>query len=68
MDKGHAAHHDGGRPGVGSAGRLSNQGLPISIQIVARNHHEFACLQLAYAYELATNWTSTRLPSLIERT
>jgi len=29
------------------------------------NHHEFACLQLAYAYELATNWTSTHLPSLI---
>jgi amidase len=47
---------------------FSRQGLPIGIQIVAPNHDELACLELAYAYELATNWTSTHLPSLLRPT
>ena len=54
-----------GCPALAVPAGFGNQGLPMGIQIVAPNHHELACLQLAYAYELATNWTSTHLPSLI---
>jgi amidase len=54
-----------GCPALAVPAGFGNQGLPMGIQIVAPNHHEFACLQLAYAYELATNWTNTHLPSLI---
>jgi amidase len=54
-----------GCPALAVPAGFGNQGLPMGIQIVAPNHHDFACLQLAYAYELATNWTSTHVPSLI---
>ena len=57
-----------GCPALAVPAGFGNQNLPMGIQIVAPNHHEFGCLQLAYAYELATNWTSTHLPSLIGRT
>jgi amidase len=57
-----------GCPALAVPAGFGNQSLPMGIQIVAPNHHEFACLQLAYAYELATNWTSTHLPSLIGQT
>jgi amidase len=56
-----------GCPALAVPAGFGKQGLPMGIQIVAPNHREFACLQLAYAYELATNWTSTHLPSLISR-
>jgi amidase len=42
-----------GCPALAVPAGFGNQGLPTGIQIVAPNHHEFACLQLAYAYELA---------------
>jgi amidase len=54
-----------GGPALAVPAGFSRQGLPIGIQIVAPNHNELACLQLAYAYELATNWTSTHLPPLL---
>ncbi len=54
-----------GCPALAAPAGFGSRGLPIGIQIVSPNHHELACLQLAYAYELATNWTSTRLPPLI---
>jgi amidase len=54
-----------GCPALAVPAGFGKQGLPMGIQIVAPNHHEFACLQLAYAYESATNWTSRHLPSLI---
>jgi amidase len=56
-----------GCPALAVPAGFGNKGLPMGIQIVAPNHHEFACLQLAYAYELATHWTSAHLPSLIGR-
>jgi Asp-tRNA(Asn)/Glu-tRNA(Gln) amidotransferase A subunit family amidase len=40
-------------------------GLPMGIQIVAPLHPEMECLQLAYAYDLASSATTRRLPSLI---
>ena len=57
-----------GGPALAVPAGFSSQGLPIGIQIVAPNHDELACLELAYAYELATNWTSTHLPSLLRPT
>jgi len=57
-----------GCPALAVPAGFSRQGLPIGIQIVAPIHNEPACLQLAYAYELATNWTSTHLPSLLRPT
>jgi len=54
-----------GCPALAVPAGFGNQSLPMGIQIVAPNHYDFACLQLAYAYELAMNWTSTHLPSLI---
>jgi len=57
-----------GCPALAAPAGFGNQGLPIGIQIVAPSHQEFACLQLAYAYELAANWTSTHFPSLIGET
>jgi len=41
------------------------QGLPMGIQIVAPNHAELACLQLGFAYDEATRWSTRRLPPLI---
>jgi amidase len=57
-----------GSPALAVPAGFSSQGLPIGIQIIAPNHGELACLQLAYAYELATNWTSTHLPPLLKST
>jgi amidase len=57
-----------GCPALAVPAGFGNQALPMGIQIVAPNHHEFACLQLAYAYESATNWTNTHIPSLIGQT
>ncbi len=54
-----------GCPALAVPAGFGKQGLPMGIQIVAPNHHEFATLQLAYAYELATNWTITHPPSLL---
>jgi amidase len=34
---------------------------------VAPNHGELACLQLAYAYDQATQWVAKRPPPLLGR-
>lgn len=56
-----------GCPALAVPAGFGSQGLPIGLQIVAPSHREVSCLQLAYAYELATNWTSTRLPPLLSQ-
>lgn len=43
------------------------RGLPMGIQIVGPNHGEFACLQLAHAYDQATGWVTKRPPPLLSR-
>jgi amidase len=57
-----------GGPALAVPAGFSSQGLPIGIQIVAPVRRELACLQLAYAYELAASWTSSHLPPLIKPT
>jgi amidase len=44
---------------------FGDRGLPIGIQIVAANHGELACLQLAHAYDQATRWVEKRPPPLL---
>jgi amidase len=38
----------------------------MGIQIVGRNQAEFSCLQLAFAYDQATNWVNRKKPQLLE--
>jgi len=40
-------------------------GLPMGMQIIGRNHADLAVLQLAYAYEQATQWVSKHPPGLL---
>jgi amidase len=56
-----------GCPALAAPAGFSHQGLPIGIQIVGPNHAELSCLQLAYAYDTATNWATKRLPPLLGR-
>jgi amidase len=41
------------------------RGLPMGLQIVAPNHGELACLQLAHAYDEATKWVTKQPPPLL---
>ena len=56
-----------GCPALAAPAGFNAVGLPIGIQIVAPNHREQSCLELAYAYDLATNWVSRRLPPLLAK-
>jgi amidase len=55
-----------GCPALAVPAGFNDQGLPIGLQIVGPNHGELECLQLALAYEAVTNWTSRRLPPLLD--
>jgi amidase len=54
-----------GCPALAVPAGFNAQGLPMGIQIVAPNHAELACLQLAFAYDEATRWSARRLPPLV---
>ena len=54
-----------GCPALAAPAGFNAEGLPIGIQIVAPNHGEPSCLQLAHAYEMATNEVCKRLPPLL---
>ncbi len=54
-----------GSPALAAPAGFNAQGLPMGIQIVGPNHGDFACLQLAHAYDQATGWTRKRLPALL---
>jgi amidase len=56
-----------GCPALAAPAGFNGQGLPIGIQIVGPNHADLSCLQLAHAYDLASGWTSKRLPRLLSR-
>jgi amidase len=44
---------------------FNERGLSMGIQIVGRHQADFSCLQLAYAYEQATNFVELRRPALL---
>jgi amidase len=54
-----------GCPALSVPAGFNQLGLPMGIQIVAPNHAEIACLQLAHAYDRATNWVTRRPPPLL---
>jgi len=51
-----------GNPAMSVPCAFSQTGLPIGIQIVGRHHDELGILQLAYAFEQATNVGNRRPP------
>ena len=56
-----------GCPALAAPAGFSDHGLPIGIQIIGPNHSELSCLQMAYAYDTATNWATKRLPPLLSQ-
>ena len=54
-----------GCPALSVPAGFNDRGLPMGIQIVAPNHAEMACMQLAHAYDQATNWVTKRPPPLL---
>ena len=54
-----------GSPALAAPAGFNDHGLPMGIQIVGPNHGDFACLQLAHAYDQASGWTRKRLPALL---
>jgi amidase len=56
-----------GCPALAAPAGFNDGGLPMGIQIVGPNHSELACLQLAYAYDQATDWAARRPPPLLNQ-
>jgi len=54
-----------GCPALSVPAGFNGSGLPMGIQIVGPNHAEMACMQLAHAYDQATNWVTNRPPPLL---
>jgi amidase len=54
-----------GCPALNVPAGFNEQGLPMGIQIVAPNHAEMSCLQLAYAYDQTTQWVVKRPPPIL---
>jgi amidase len=44
---------------------LSADGLPMGMQIIGKHNGDLSVLQVAFAYEQATRWASTKLPRLL---
>jgi amidase len=54
-----------GFPTVNVPVGFHGNGLPMGMQIIGRRHADFSVLQLAYAYEQATNWVRDQSPPLL---
>ncbi len=54
-----------GCPVVAAPAGFGANGLPIGLQIVARNRAERDCLELAHAYDRRTGWVTKRPPTLL---
>jgi amidase len=53
-----------GNPAISVPGAFSGSGLPIGIQIVGRHNDDWGVLQMAYAFEQATN-VGRRRPAIV---
>ena len=51
-----------GNPAASVPGGFTPEGLPVGVQIVGRNRQDFAVLQLAHAFEEATQFGRRRPP------
>lgn len=54
-----------GCPAVNVPAGFNDAGLPMGIQIMAPNHAEKACLEIAHAYDIATRWVERRMPPML---
>jgi amidase len=45
---------------------FSRERLPMGMQVIGKNHADFAVLQIGYAYEQATHWVRNNLPPLLQ--
>ncbi len=54
-----------GSPALAAPAGVNSNGLPMGIQIIAPNHRELECLQLAYAYEAAAGTSVIPTPRLL---
>lgn len=54
-----------GLPAAGLPVGFNREGLPMGMQIIGKHHADFAVLQVAHAYEQATNWVRDRLPPML---
>jgi amidase len=49
-----------GNPAASVPAGFTPEGLPVGLQIVGRNNADFSVLQMAYAFEQATNFAKKR--------
>jgi amidase len=56
-----------GSPVINVPVGFNQRGLPMGMQIIGRHRSDLAVLQLAYAYEQATEWVSKHPPLLLGR-
>ncbi|KMY65180.1 amidase, partial [Desulfocarbo indianensis] len=54
-----------GSPAMSVPVGFGAQGLPMGVQIIGKRQADLAVLQLAYAYEQATQWVQRRPPALL---
>jgi amidase len=54
-----------GFPAINVPVGFSPHGLPMGMQIIGKHNADFAVLQMAYAYEQATDWVRAHLPPLL---
>ncbi|HEU5265122.1 MAG TPA: amidase [Jatrophihabitans sp.] len=47
---------------------FSRSGLPIGLQVIARNHDDFSLMDLAHVWERATRWVQRVKPALLRST
>jgi amidase len=52
-------------PALSVPAGFNERGLPMGIQIIGPNHAELACMQLAHAYDQATQWVTKHPPALL---
>jgi amidase len=53
-------------PVIGLPVGFNSEGLPMGMQILGKNHADFAVLQIAHAYEQATHWVPKQTPPLLK--
>lgn len=54
-------------PVVGMPAGFDRRGLPMGVQLIGKDNADLAVLQLAYAYEQATDWVAATPPPLLDR-
>jgi len=57
-----------GHPVINVPVGFNHDKLPMGMQVIGKNHADFAVLQLPYAYEQVTHWVSNNLPLLLKQT